>query len=300
MPLTGLATRLWHRVAHLRVNAQQLAVARILIAVSATLAALETARMLHRLLTPVAVKIPFSPLVPVLPSSALPLFLAAWLVAALALALGLKTRVAGAMLTLMTGYTFVLDQQTYSNHLYLLFLLILLLTISDSGAAWSVDARRATRRDVAAWPILLLKIQVTIVYFFSALAKITPPYLSGEILTLSLKKEGWLAVPESWRTPAIVSLLAVTSILVELFIAFGLWAPRLRLSAILAGVGFHALIIAVIDSSRLSLLIFALEIFAVYLLFVEAALWNGMAARLRRRWPRQERNARSTPVPPVS
>jgi hypothetical protein len=116
----------------------------------------------------------------------------------------------------------------------------------------------------------LLKIQVTIVYFFSAVAKITPQYLAGEILTRSLKQEGWLAVPESWRTPATVSLLAVTSIVVELFIAFGLWSPRLRLSAIIAGTGFHVLIIAVLDSSRLSLAIFALEMFAVYLLFVDA------------------------------
>ena len=87
--------------------------------------------MLPRLLTPLVVKIPFSPLVPVLPSSALRLFLAVWLVAALAFALGWKTRVAGAVLALVTGYTLVLDQQTYSNHLYLLFLVILLLTIAD-------------------------------------------------------------------------------------------------------------------------------------------------------------------------
>ena len=193
----------------LTANAQQLAVARILVGVNAAFAALEASRMLPRLLTPIVVKIPFSPLVPVLPSSALPLFLAVWLAAALAFALGWKTRVAGAVLALVTGYTLVLDQQTYSNHLYLLFLVILLLTIAHSGAA------RA---------ILLLKIQVTIVYFFSAVAKITPQYLAGEILTRSLKQEGWLAVPEAWRTPAAMSLLAVTSIVTELFIAFGLWS----------------------------------------------------------------------------
>jgi len=276
--------RLMHRVAGLRANARQLAVARILIAVNAAFAALEASRVLPRLLTPSVVKLPFSSLIPVLPSSALRLFLAVWLLAALAFALGWKTRVAGGVLALVTGYTLVLDQQTYSNHLYLLFLVILLLTISDSGAAWSLDElrRHATRREVAAWPILLLKIQVTIVYFFSAVAKITPQYLAGEILTRSLKQEGWLAVPESWRTPAIVSLLAVTSIVVELFIAFGLWSPRLRLSAIIAGMGFHLLIIAVLDSSRLSLAIFALDMFAVYLLFVDAEIFTrGPSARGR-------------------
>ena len=224
--------------------------------------------MLPRLLAPLVVKIPFFPWLPVLPPGALRLFLAVWLVAALAFALGWKTRVAGAVLALVTGYALVLDQQTYSNHLYLLFLVILLLTIADSGAAWALDARgHATRSEVAGWPILLLKIQVTIVYVFSAASKITPPYLAGEILTRSLKQEGWLAVPETWRTPTAMSVLAVTSVAVELFIAFGLWAPRLRLAAILAGAGFHVLIIAVLDSSRLSLAIFALAMFAGYVVF---------------------------------
>jgi hypothetical protein len=244
----------------LTANAQQLAVARILIGVNAMFAALEASRMLPRLLTPLVVKLPFSPLIPVLPSSALRLFIAVWLVAAFAFAVGWKTRAAGGVLTLVTGYTLVLDQQTYSNHLYLLFLVILLLTIADSRAAWA---------------ILLLKIQITIVYFFSAVAKITPAYLSGEILTRSLKQEGWLAVPESWRTPAAMSVLALTSIVVELFIGFGLWSARLRLAAVVAGTGFHLLTIAVLDSSRLSLAIFALSMFAVYVLFVGGGRTHG-------------------------
>ena len=256
----------------LRANARQLAVARILIGINAVFASLEAWRMLSRLLTPLVVRIPFFSWLPVLPSSALRPFIAAWLVAALAFVLGWKTRVASAVLAFVTGYTLILDQQTYSNHLYLLVLVILLLTIADSGAAWSIDARRhGTRSDVSAWPILLLKIQVTIVYLFSALAKITPQYLAGEILTRSLKQEGWLAVPPSWRTPTAMSALAVLSIAAELFIAFGLWSPRLRHAAITAGIGFHLLIIAVLDSSRLSLAIFALSMFAVYLLFLDAS-----------------------------
>jgi len=266
MPLT--------RLMHLRTDARPLAVARIIIGVNAAFAALDAWRMLARLLRPVVVKIPFLSSVPVLPSGALRVFIAAWLVAALLFALGWKTRVAGAVLVLVTGYTLIVDQQTYSNHLYLLVLVLLLLTLSDSGATWGVDALHAARRDVAAWPILLLKIQVTLVYVFSAMAKITPQYLAGEILLRSLKQEGWLAVPQSWRAPAVMSVFAVTSIVAELFIAFGLWSTRLRPFAILAGIGFHLLILAVLDSSRLSLGIFALSVFAVYLLFVDVELWK--------------------------
>jgi hypothetical protein len=251
-------------------NARQFAVARILISVSAVLAAWEASRLLPRLLAPLVIKLPFFSWLPMLPSSALPVFLAVWLLAAVAFAAGWKTRVAGALLTLATGYTLFLDQQTYSNHLYLLFLVVLLLTISGGRAGW---------------PVLLLKIQVTIVYFFSAMAKITPQYLAGEILISSLKQEGWLAVPEAWRVPAVMSVLAIASIAAELFIAFGLWSPRLRLPAIVAGAGFHLLTIAVLDSSRLSLAIFTLAMFAVYVLFVDAERFECELKRgLMERW----------------
>ena len=68
---------------------------------------------------------------PRLPSGGITLFLALWILAALAFALGWKSRVAGAALVMVTGYTLILDHQTYSNHLYLLFLTILLLTIAE-------------------------------------------------------------------------------------------------------------------------------------------------------------------------
>lgn len=231
-------------------------------------AAFEAWRMLSRLLAPLVVKIPFFSWLPVLPASALPIFIAVWGLAALLFTIGVKTRIAGVVLTIVTAYALLLDQQTYSNHLYLLVLVLLLLTIAHGGVAWAIQ---------------LLKIQITLVYFFSAIAKITPQYLAGEVLMLTLKHEGW-------RTPSIMSALAILSIVVELFIAFGLWSARLRRFAILAGIGFHAAILGILDSSRLSLLIFALDMFAVYVLFVDDEL------RGQWRWSRfvSSRNGRAT------
>lgn len=259
---------LLHRTIHRRADARPLAAARILIGINAVLASLETWRLLSRMLLPAMVRIPFFAWIPVLPSSALLFFMAIWLLAALLFAIGWKTRVAGVLLALVTGYTLGMDQQTYSNHLYLLFVVILLLTIADSGAAWSLDARgQVERSQVAAWPILLVKVQATAVYFFSGVAKVTRPYLAGEVLTQSLKQEGLLVVPRSWHVPEVMSVLAVLSIAAELFIAFGLWSRRVRPFAMLVGVGFHGFILVAVDSSRLSLLIFALSMFAAYLLF---------------------------------
>jgi Vitamin K-dependent gamma-carboxylase len=262
---------LLERILRLRANPRLVAITRIMIGIAAALAAFEACRLLTRLLEASVIKLPYFELIPMLSPRILPIFIGLWLLAAVAFVVGWKTRIAGGALAIVIGYTLLLDQQAYSNHLYLLFLMVLLLTLADSGAALSLDAARlGTRTTIAGWPVLLLKIQVSTVYIFSAIAKVTPEYLSGEVLTQSLKQYGYFAVPLSWRVPNAMRVLAVTAIALELFIGLALWSKRLRLGALVAGVAFHALIIAAIDSSRLSLGVFALEMFAVYLLFFDA------------------------------
>ena len=246
-----------------------MAVARIMIGVASLLAAFEIRRLLPHFLTPTVIKLPYFEWVPLLPSGSVWAFILLWVLAAIAFVVGWKTRIAGTVLACLIGYTLLLDQQLYSNHLYLLFLIVVLLTIAGSGAAISIDARRAEQETVAGWPIWLLKVQVSIVYIFSAIAKLTPQYLSGEVLTESLKQYGFFTVPMTWRVPVAMKLLAIVAIVMELFVGLGLWSRRLRPVAVLAGVLFHMLIIVALDSSRLSLSIFALEMFAVYLLFFD-------------------------------
>ena len=144
----------------------------------------------------------------------------------------------------------------------------MLLTFAESGAALSLDSlRKGAPKTVAGWPVLLLMIQVSVVYAFSALAKLTPQYLSGDVLWQTLKNQGWLAFPPAWRTPGFLSTLAVAAIAVELFIAFGLWNKRLRWFTVVGGIALHGFILLTLDSSRLSLGVFALEMFALYPLF---------------------------------
>jgi vitamin K-dependent gamma-carboxylase len=256
--------RLLHRLVTLRADARLLALARIVTGVNAVAAAWEAWRVLSGIFAPLAVKLPYFTWIPNPPRAALPIFIGVWLIAAVAFALGWGTRLAGVALSCLTAFTLILDQQTYSNHFYLLVIIVVLLTIADSGAAWSVDAhRRGQRLDVPAWPVLLMKAQASMVYFFSALAKITPQYLSGDILMQSLK------VPW-WGGPRAMSVVAVLSIASELFVACALWSSRVRVFAVVVGVGFHTLILLFLDSSRLALSIFALDMFAVYVVFFDA------------------------------
>ena len=264
MPLTKLLMRLLQ----LRADARSLAVARITLAVCAFGLAWENWRILSRLLNPIIVRLPYFEWLPRLPVSALPVLIGAWVIASAAFLLGWKTRVAGAIITGLCGYTLLLDQQLYSNHLYLFFLIVLLLSVADCGAALSLDSlHKGTHDTVAGWPALLLMVQVSLVYCFSALAKLTPQYLSGDVLSQTFKQQGWLVFPLSWRSAQVLSVLAVLAIVLELFIAFGLWNKRLRWFAVVGGLALHAFILTTLDSSRLSLGVFALEMFALYPLF---------------------------------
>jgi hypothetical protein len=258
-----------------RSDARPVAIVRMLVGLAVIGFALESWVNIGRVLSPQVVDMPYVAWYPNLSSATLPLFIGVWLCAALAFVLGLGTRVCGAILTLLMAYTLFFDQQLYSNHLYLATLVVLLLTIAESGARFSLDARRSGGRDlVLEWPMLLLKIEISIVYFYAALLKVNPQYFSGVMLSsfwpfnqLAALSGGW-----SWVLP----ILAVASIMTELFLAVALWVPRLRWLALVVGIGFHTLIIWTGGSQPgvpdIPFAIFALVTVAPYALFFDFPL----------------------------
>jgi hypothetical protein len=255
-------------------DARPVAIVRMLVGLAAIGFALEAWVNIGRVLLPQVVDMPYVAWYPRLPAAALPLFIGLWLCAALAFVLGLGTRLCGAIVTLSMAYTLFFDQQLYSNHLYLATLVVLLLTIAQSGARFSLDARWSGGRDlILEWPILLLKIQISIVYFYAALLKVNPQYLSGALLAGFWPLNELAALPGGWSSVPILPIIAVVSILTELFLAAALWVPRLRLLALVIGVGFHMVIIwtggAQPGVPDLPFAIFALVTVAPYTLFFD-------------------------------
>jgi hypothetical protein len=255
-----------------RTDSRPVAIVRTLVGLAAIGFALEAWINIGHVLSPEVVDMLYVVWYPILPAAVLPLFIGVWLCAALAFGIGLCTRVAGAILTLSMSYTLFLDQQLYSNHLYLATLVVLLLTIAESGARFSLDARRSGGRDlILAWPIVLLKIEISIVYFYAALLKVNSQYLSGAMLSTFWPLNQLAAQPGglAWVLP----FLAVVSIVTELFLAFALWMPRLRWLALAVGVGFHMLIIWTGGSQPgipdIPFTIFALVTVAPYALFFD-------------------------------
>lgn len=252
------------------ISARPLALVRMLLALAALVAGLEIwVKALH-VFAPDVLHAPLVAALPRLPVVMVPAFVGAWSILAILLLLGMWSRVASATLCAACGYVLLVDQQLYSNHVYLLANLLLLLTLTDSGACWSMDARRTgTRARVAAWPAWLIKLQVSVVYGSAALAKINSVYLSGVVVGEHFSyAPTWLLPPAMFV--AVLPLLAILSIGMELFLAIALWSARWRCVALLVGSGLHGFIViggASTPFAALQLANFALISMAPYLLF---------------------------------
>lgn len=264
-------TNLARRYLDLSADPRPLGIVRAIIGLAALASTGEALYLLPRALDPALLHLPLLPL-PRLPQGAAPGFLGIWMVCAALVAIGLAARPAAATLAALLGYYILLDQQLYSNHMYLLLLLLLFLTLARSDAAFSLFARRrAAPGSVPGWPVLLIKLQITSVYVFGAVTKINPAFLSGAVIA------GVVALP----LPLSPTFLAVLTIVTELFIAYGLWRPRLRPLAALAGLGLHGSILvsmgaaSALDAYQLA--VFSLMICSPYLLFFRSA--SGSPAR---------------------
>ena len=96
---------------------------------------------------------------------------------------GLWYRVSISLFCLGFTYVFLLDQAQYRSHFYLICLISFLMIFIPAHRAFSVDAwhRPAIRSNtVPAWALGLLIAQVSIVYFYSGLAKVNGDWLRGE------------------------------------------------------------------------------------------------------------------------
>lgn len=264
----SLATRL-HRLVVQQVDVPALGVVRIIIAGAALLNVLEVAPRLGRLTDSVVMRMPHFAEMPEVTPAIRVTVLAVWVLSAAAFLVGWRTRVAGATLTAVIAFTLLLDEQLYSNHLYLLGLVCLLLVCADSGAYHSLDGRRAPRRGTPAWPVTLLKVQVSIVYGFAAAAKLNMTYLTGDVIAFSLRQTGPLAFPQAWRVTELMLPIAWLSILVEVYLAVALWTNREQRSAFIVGVVFHAGLVVTVNSTY-EIATFAMVTLALYLPFLRA------------------------------
>jgi len=271
-----------HRLIHAEVDARPVALARIVIGLAVLLKLAGSIHILTRLTEPTTIKLPMFAWLPAPTPATVTLLLVLWGVGGVCFLIGWRTRSAGVLLTIVFAVQLVLDQQTYSNHLYLLALVTAWLTVADAGAAWSVDARGRPRAAVPAWPVFLLQAQASVVYAYAALSKVTPDYLSGLALAPFVPLQAWVGLIGLPAAATIVLLMSWAAIPLEAMLAIYLWSPRHRAAVALLGVVLHLGMVALIYRMRLDLSVFALVMWGLYLLFLGPAVAFRLERRVRR------------------
>jgi hypothetical protein len=226
-----------------------LRIARIGIGLAAAVKALELWPVLGRLAgDPRIVAMPLAPWPR--PSGGVAAWLSAtWAGLGLCVAAGKAVPVTGTLLAAIVGYVLTLDQQTYSNHLYLLSLVSLLLAL----------AHTTRQREPA---LALLRWQLVVVYAFAAASKINAEFLSGSVIAHNLRPE-LRALADS----AVPAVLAIAAIVAEAFVAATLLRPgRWRLAGVVVGVVMHVGFIVAI-AQTVAMIAFAMICVSLYPLY---------------------------------
>lgn len=257
-----------------------IALARMGVALAALARSVESYGYIRYVLQPETARAPVIDGLPLLSLHWLPYYSAAWALAAIAFFFGFRTRTAGAVLTAAIGYHLIADQNLYFNHIHFMMLVVFLLTVAGAGATWSVDWWLAgfPRRTVLRWAVTLGAAQVSIVYFYTALAKISPYFLSGDVLTKVLR-----GVPDAIKTPELMTAASYGVVGGEMFLAFAMWVPRTRVAALLLGVAMHASIPFAIHPYGL-LFIFSATTIGAYGFFLRGddvdRVWRAVSSRV--------------------
>ncbi|MEZ4382598.1 MAG: HTTM domain-containing protein [Nannocystaceae bacterium] len=219
--------------------------------------------------------------------------------ASLAVLVGLRTRLATALTAaVLVHLHLAADAVPFArffthHHQALLTALFVLLVFVPAGRSLSVDrwlaTRRAAERGAAPpaergplWALRLVALQVSAVYLWSVVDKLSPDFLSGarleriamELYAGSDLTEGTLfrglLVAASWAALALEAALGV-----------GLWSRRARRWLVPAGILFHAALFL-----ALPVCVFSALMVLLYLAFAAPAAVDRAIARLVEAPPR--------------
>jgi uncharacterized membrane protein YphA (DoxX/SURF4 family) len=209
-------------------------------------------------------------------------------VAALCLALGFFTRWANAFVLVFWTLLYAQDRiDTKAIHSIIVVILAILL-FTPSGAAFSIDARRAARwgdgvprTTTCALGQRLIQLEVAQVYFFCGVTKMTnPEWVDGSVFyrvfdsrwasDLGIWVSGWLP-PRAARAGGLLTILY------ELLAPFLLFQRSLRPFVIVAGIAFHLGIQSVLSIGSLG----AHFLLALVILFPDPEGVRDLARRLQ-------------------
>jgi len=191
----------------------------------------------------------FSPLQLVDDPTIAHVFLAVTAVVAVGFTLGWRTRLMSILLYLGMLSLYHRNVTANGGPDTLPFLVSFYMMFCPSGAAYSLDARRAARKRgtpaeplIIPWGVRLLQMQLCLIYFQSCVIKCQgSTWLNGTTVHYILFNREFGLFNMEWlaQYPLLINLLTHGAILMEFVLAFWLWFRPTRRWAILAGVALH-------------------------------------------------------------
>jgi hypothetical protein len=214
----------------------------------------------------------------------------------LAVSCGWMTRFALIVTTVLYAYFDMLDMlSSLTKYSVIATHAFFLLSLSQCGSVWSVDAWLRSRRGgnpgprrFPVWPRRLLQLLIGVIYLGAAATKFhTPSFFSGDQLVYWMLTEVTAANPLGDYLslyPAVVPFMAYATIIWEVAFIFVAWRGTGRAIMLSIGVAFH-----VLTFGMLGLIVFPLVYLALYMAWVSERDVDRLAAwsrRLRERWER--------------
>ena len=139
-------------------------------------------------------------------------------ITALFISIGFLYRISSIVFFIAFTYVELIDKSNYLNHYYFISIISFLLCLVPAANAYSLDVKfKLTKSysEVPVWCITIFKLQLSIVYFYAGIAKLTTDWL-------------WNAMPLRIWLPAKYDLPLIGSYLDELWVAyFFSWAGML-------------------------------------------------------------------------
>jgi uncharacterized membrane protein YphA (DoxX/SURF4 family) len=198
---------------------------------------------------------PYAAWYPELPRGLYVAMLWTGVIAALAMAVGLSTRVATVVTFATVAYNLFLSKTHMHNNRALLVIVLAILAVAPCGREVSADAWLRRRRGhprldpyAPAWPLLLLRFEVSVVYAASGFSKLVDSDWFGGNVTwdrMVRSRDNLEATPlPTWVIDAMTdrdfhTFAAKVIVLTELVVAFGLWSRHTRYAAVWLAVVFH-------------------------------------------------------------
>ncbi|MCA9663690.1 MAG: HTTM domain-containing protein [Myxococcales bacterium] len=180
--------------------------------------------------------------------------------ASLAALIGLRTRVATALTAAVLVHIYVAaGSEAYArffshHHQALLTFLFVLLVFAPAGRSLSVDRWLALRRAAAAgeapppergplWALRLIALQVSAVYLWSVVDKLSLDFISGGRLErIAMELYVGSDLPEGAGIHALFVAASWAVLILEVALGVGLWSARARRWLVPLGILFHAIL----------------------------------------------------------